>query len=83
MSRFSHKIEKNGKEYEVAYGYDRPLSEYFIQVFDPSIEDEDNQLIVWEGSRMTNKSNGEMYRLFEKWGVKEEHLECLAMDLSF
>jgi len=82
MSRYTLRVIKDGKEYEVAYGYDRPLMEYFIQVFDNTMP-EDEECILWEGNYMTDKSNSEMYRLFEKWSVPKEHLELLAMDLPF
>lgn len=32
MSRYSHNVVRDGAEYVVSYGYDRPLSEYFIHV---------------------------------------------------
>jgi hypothetical protein len=34
--------------YEVVVGWDRPLNTYFAQVYDKSIVDEDQQLIIWE-----------------------------------
>lgn len=82
MSRYSFKTTIDDKQYEVAYGFDRQLSEYFIQVFDYSKE-EDMECIVWEGSYMTNKSNGEMLKLYKKWNVPEEHIEMVALDLTF
>ena len=83
MSRYTHKINLEGKTLEVAYGYDRPLTEYFIQVFDTEIENEDDQMILWEGSRMTNLSNGEILELFVKYGAHEDHQYALLMDLPF
>lgn len=83
MSRYGFRTTKDGKDYVVAYGYDRPLQEYFLQVEDPSIEDEDNQLIVWEGSRMTGKSNSEICELFQHWNVPEKHIKMVALDLPF
>jgi len=83
MSRFTCKTIKDGKEYEIAYGFDRPLGEYFIQVYDPSKNEEENEdgLIVWEGSRMTGKSNSEMCKLMETWEVPEHHISGVALDL--
>ena len=80
MSRHSFKTIKDGKEYEVAYGYDYPLGEYFLQVFDNTRE-EDDELIIDEGSRSTGKSNGEMLDLFELWNVPSRHIQRLALDL--
>lgn len=88
MSRFSFlNLEKEpGKIYEVAYGYDRPLQEYFIQVFDinaPDTDDDDVHCIVWEGNKWSDKSNSEMLELFKLWGVPEKHLTAVALDLQF
>ena len=80
MSRYTVKTVKDGKEYEVAYGFDRPLQEYFLQVFDNSRE-EDDECIIWEGSRMTGKSNSEMCDLMLIWGVPKEHVSIVALDL--
>jgi len=43
MSRHTHIEEKNGVKYEVICGFDKPLSEYFLQVYlaDPELEDEE------------------------------------------
>jgi hypothetical protein len=88
MSRYSFKIVKSsGKHYQVAYGFDRPMQEYFLQVFDLDKPDEDDkddvQCIIWEGNRMTGKSNSEMLELFELWGVPQKHIEQVALDLPF
>lgn len=82
MSRYGHKIKKEDKEYEVAYGFDRQCSEYFIQVFDNSMP-EDRECIIWEGSRMTGKSNSEMLDLFTLWGVPEIHRTAVTLDNPF
>jgi hypothetical protein len=83
MSRYVVHPEIKGKKYEVAYGFDMPLGEYFIQVFDHSIKDEDNQMIVWEGSYMTHKANSQMVHIMRHWGVPENHVECVMDDLIF
>jgi len=36
MSRYHHRHTVNGQEWSVEYGYDPPLSEYFLQVHDPT-----------------------------------------------
>ena len=82
MSRYSFKTVKNDKIYSVAYGYDRPLQEYFIQVFDNTMP-EDEECIIWEGSHMTNKSNSEILEIFEQWDVPGDHLQQVALDLPF
>ena len=88
MSRFTflNNWKENGKILEVAYGFDRPLQEYFIQVFDttaPDTDDDDTHCILWEGNRMTDKSNSEMLELFKEYGVPENHLQQVALDLPF
>ena len=83
MSRYALLVKKDKKIYSVAYGYDRPLLEYFIQVFDTSIADEDSSCILWKGSYMSNLSNSKMLELFEQWNVPEEHLQMVALDLPF
>lgn len=82
MSRYTHECCIDGKHLEVAYGFDNPLQEYFIQVFDKD-DEEGFTPIVWEGSRMTHKSNGEMLELFEKYLVPENHCLALTLDLTF
>ena len=47
MSR--HIIHKGNLEF--VYGYDRPLGEYFYQIFDHDIKDADQQLIEWKSNR--------------------------------
>ena len=88
MSRFTflNNWKENGKILEVAYGFDRPLQEYFIQVFDttaPDTDDDDIHCVLWEGNRMTDKSNSEMLELFKEYGVPENHLQQVALDLPF
>ncbi len=46
MSR--HIVQARDKKYEIVLGWDSPLNTYFAQVYDRSIEDEDDQLILWE-----------------------------------
>lgn len=82
MSRYIFTTVKDNKEYEVAYGYDWPLTEYFLQVYDNSLP-EDEELILWEGSRMTTKSNSQMLELYQEWNVPKEHCNMLASDLPF
>ena len=64
MSRFQNNFEKNGKTFELAWGYDRPLSEYFIQLYDvnPSdddYEDEDDLTPIKKPSMMKKKAEVE------------------------
>ena len=47
MSRYE--IPSIAERWEVIVGWDPPLNTFFAQVYDRSIEDEDTQLIVWEG----------------------------------
>jgi hypothetical protein len=84
--RFVNDKKEPGKLYEVAYGYDRPLQEYFIQVFDINAKDTDEDdihCIVWEGNKWSDKSNSEMLELFELWGVPDNHCQAVALDNQF
>ena len=36
--------------YDVVVGWDPPLRTFFVKVYDLSIDDADEQFIVWEGS---------------------------------
>ena len=89
MSRYTHKITKQHVDYEVAYGYDQPLQEYFLQVFrldkqdDYDFDPTGEGMMINESSLLTNRSNGFMLNLFNIWGAKEEHQEQLTMDLPF
>lgn len=88
MSRFT--FEKNNKL--VAYGYDRPLSTYFIQVYDLSVEDKDEQLVeeyannpmsllTENGKRCSNSEILE--KLIELGCENKEHLNDVALDIDF
>ncbi len=70
----------NGKKLEVAYGFDYPLGEYFIQVFDYTML-EDKELIFWKSSNMDNIPNSKMIEYWEKYQVPIDHLNLLALDL--
>lgn len=89
MSRYVKTTTKNHIEYEVAWGYDRPLQEYFLQVFRPDKRDDlefdptGDGLMLSEGSSTTKRSNGYMLNLFEVWGVPANHVESLINDLQF
>jgi len=88
MSRYTATLE-NGNE--LAWGFDRPIGEYFIQLFDP--EDEP---IFSVGSHVTltphpvyphrkHWSNGELLQVFEDYNdaIPEDHIQSLALDLVF
>lgn len=92
MSRYTHEVQvtnlKTGKpkRYTVAYGFDPPLSEYFIQVmpqYPVEGDDDEEQCFLWEGNRTTGKTNSEMLQLFMIFEVPDEHIQALAMDLPF
>ena len=78
MSRYT----KHTLKLEIAYGYDRPLSSYFFQVFDKSKMREGNEegLIIDE-SFLTN---GRMLTLMNEYKIDEpDHLLAVAMDSPF
>ncbi len=88
MSRYSATLE-NGNT--LAWGYDRPLSEYFIHE-----EGQDDETIFEIGSYYTTKahpefpdklkySNGEMLEIFQRYTavIPKEHINALVGDLPF
>jgi len=48
MSRYS--IPAQDARFTVVVGWDNPLATFFTQVFDPSIEDEDEACVLWLGT---------------------------------
>lgn len=93
MSRYSHTVTVEGKDYTVSYGYDRPLSEYFLQVEDCGAEDDDGLLFAISSYNTMkchpdypgkfNWSNGELIELFVHWEVPFQHTAALASDMPF
>ena len=69
MSRYE--TQRNGQT--IAYGFDKPLSQYFLQVFDHA-----GELVSEENNR------GKIFEELSKCdGVPVEHIEMLAMDMPF
>ena len=89
MSRVSKEIERDDIIHNVVVGFDPPLSEYFIQVFRPDLEDDyeidptGEGMILNEATYTTNTSKGDMLDLYEKWEVDQEFIDKLVMDLPF
>ena len=88
MSRFSAKTKNNLK---IVIGYDRPLSEYFVQVFDKDGELV-QELTSYGRSCVKNHeplSNGKMLGIIKDLLCEEDlarlepQLNCLAMDMPF
>ena len=88
MSRFSVKTKNNLK---IVIGYDRPLSEYFVQVFDKDGELV-QELTSYGRSCVKNHeplSNGKMLEIIQDLLSEEDlarlepQLNCLAMDMPF
>ena len=93
MSRYEHEVVNKEGIFTVACGYDEPLSEYFIQVWNNENEDEEG-LVFAIGSHHTMKchpdypgiiywSNGGILKLMKEWNCTEEHLNQVARDLPF
>lgn len=80
MSRHVHKTEAG---LEVAFGYDHPLSEYFIEVFDPMNDDkkilEKSTNSLFPENRI---SRGDFLELLKTYDVAtEEQLMNIAADI--
>lgn len=88
MSRIEHDIEvlnpKTGikRNLHIVYGYDRPMQEYFLQIWNKD-DKEAEEPIAFAGSKMTGAANSEMYYLYFIYGVPDEHLQQVALDLPF
>ena len=50
MSRYS--IPAQDSRLTVVVGWDNPLATFFAEVFDPSIEDEDDAYVLWIGTAL-------------------------------
>ena len=80
---------KDGKP--VAYGFDRPLEEYFLQVFDPKKEEHESIILDWGTNSVysalvgrKHKSRMNIYdKLVELGCPDEDNLAKLAFDLPF
>ena len=76
MSRFT----KQGKDLDIAYGFD-PVLGYFFQVFEGTTEDGEDNLVMDECSTFTQMSNGRMYELLKAYDCDENHQGMVASDL--
>ena len=89
MSRVSKEIERDDIIHNVVVGFDPPLSEYFIQVFRPDLEDDyeidptGEGMILNEATYTTHTSKGDMLDLYEKWEVDQEFIDKLVLDIPF
>ena len=79
MSRYVKDLE-DGRE--LAYGHDHATG-YFLQVFDGEDDDGNDNLVVDECSMFTNMSNGRMLELMKEHNADPEHVDRVAMDLTF
>jgi len=86
MSRYT--IHKGNLEF--VYGYDRPLGEYFYQIYDHDIEDADQQLIEWKSNRTDYLARdyyaegltlAEIALKFNFFGVPKNVTDCVEMGL--
>lgn len=99
MSRYSKIIQRDNKNIEVAWGYDEPLREYFLQEFhdEDDLEDEEEETIFSISNVHTiafhpkypgkfRYSNSEILKLMEEYDedvIPKEHKQAVAMDLPF
>ena len=86
MSRYT--IHKGNIEF--VYGYDRPLNEYFYQIYDHDIEDADQQLIEWKSNRTDYLARdyyaegltlAEIALKYSQFGVPKSVLDLVQMGL--
>ena len=63
MSRHSKHIEEfNGKDgrWEVAFGWDRPLASFFVQVFDELAADDEEYMVLNVGCELEKNDEGKL-----------------------
>lgn len=86
MSRYT--IHRGNLEF--VYGYDRPLGEYFYQIFDHDIDDIDQQLVEWKSNRTDylardyyakGISLAEIALKMHFFKVPENVIECVRMGI--
>lgn len=89
------RLTKHTERFVIAYGYDNPLQEYFVQKFDKTKSDERDENIVYSLSTNMNEVNhpdypkrnrtsrGQMLEILEQEGFdkKDDIMWALAMDL--
>lgn len=91
MSQYSHTVKvvnettNESRVFGVVHGYDHPMQEYFIQVWDKNMpqEEADEDPIIWLGSRMTGTGRDEMYAVMKCFGVQDEYLQKLILDIPY
>ena len=74
MSR--HELEQRDKaiaegQLEIAIGWDRPLNTYFVQVLDPTYDEEDARFeVLWRGNRFGEiLSTDEAIAMITPWAI--------------
>jgi len=94
MSRYTKKVKEKG--YELAWGYDEALQEYFFHKYKLDAPDDEEDVIFAISSVYTldyhpdypgkmRFSNGEILECMEpyKKHLPEEHLHAIALDAPF
>ena len=88
MSRFEHTVTtvndktKLTRRFLIAYGYDNPCKEYFFQIYDLN-EGDQEEPILWEGTRMTEFDRDKLYYILKIMGVPDEHLKNIPFNEPF
>lgn len=99
MSRYTNHILHNNEDLLISWGYDEPMSEYFIQIesMDNTNEDGEVNMLLWVGSytvivpELNGKksyTNSELLELIESDSrlnkvIPKEHKDAIALDLPF
>lgn len=76
MSRFEFSTTRDSKKVRVAYGLDR-ICGYFIDVTE--LQAGEGVFILSRDSTTNNR--GQILEFMQEWGVPQQHLEQLALDL--
>jgi hypothetical protein len=75
-------------------GFDRPLQEYFVQLFRTDAPEEEEDVVFSISSRTTidphpdypgkfHYSNGELVEIMTELGADEAHITAVVLDLPF
>lgn len=98
MSRYNHTVVRDNVRYVVSYGYDDPLSEFFLHVercdMTGEADDEDEGLIFAIANVNTLKchpdhpdkirwNNSEILEVMTQWEVPSWVQTRVALDLKF
>ncbi len=84
MSRYSVKrVNKEGTELEINYGFDHALG-YWYELWDHALGDEDWQCCIEQKSSYPDRLHrGDFIEFMNKYHLPDEHKNAVGADLPF